>query len=87
MSFLSRAMVLKSKAHFSASTTGIHTDHAAFEGARKKRAAQAKSRVGLLISVSSPLRRRRRPSGAIWHGRAGDGVEHRAGRQADGVAP
>jgi len=49
MSFLSRAMVLKSKAHFSASTTGIHTDHAAFEGARKKRAAQAKSRVGLLI--------------------------------------
>ncbi|KJF73890.1 peptidoglycan D,D-transpeptidase FtsI family protein [Agrobacterium arsenijevicii] len=49
MSFLSRAMVLKSKAHFSASTTGIHTDHAAFEGARKKRAAQAKSRVGLII--------------------------------------
>jgi cell division protein FtsI (penicillin-binding protein 3) len=49
MSFLSRAMVLKSKAHFSASTTGIHTDHAAFEGTRKRRAAQAKSRVGLII--------------------------------------
>lgn len=49
MSFLSRVMVLKSKAHFSASTTGVYTDHAAFEGARKKRAAQAKSRVGLLI--------------------------------------
>ena len=49
MSFLSRAMVLKSKAHFSASTTGVHADHAAFEGARKKRAAQAKSRVGLII--------------------------------------
>ncbi|MFK0384441.1 MULTISPECIES: peptidoglycan D,D-transpeptidase FtsI family protein [Rhizobium/Agrobacterium group] len=48
MSFLSRVMVLKSKAHFSASTTG-YTDHSAFEGARKKRAAQAKSRVGLLI--------------------------------------
>ena len=49
MSFLSRVMVLKSKAHFSASTTGVYTDHAAFEGARKKRAAQAKSRVGLII--------------------------------------
>ncbi|KAA3500865.1 MULTISPECIES: peptidoglycan D,D-transpeptidase FtsI family protein [Rhizobium/Agrobacterium group] len=49
MSFLSRAMVLKSKAHFSASTTGVHADHAAFEGARKRRAAQAKSRVGLII--------------------------------------
>ncbi len=48
MSFLSRVMVLKSKAHFSASTTG-GADHAAFEGARKKRASQAKSRVGLLI--------------------------------------
>lgn len=49
MSFLSRAMVLKSKAHFSASTNGVHTDHAAFEGARKKRATQAKSRVGLIF--------------------------------------
>ncbi|KQM33783.1 MULTISPECIES: peptidoglycan D,D-transpeptidase FtsI family protein [Rhizobium/Agrobacterium group] len=48
MSFLSRVMVLKSKAHFSASTIG-GADHAAFEGARKKRASQAKSRVGLLI--------------------------------------
>ena len=52
MSFLSRVMVLKSKAHFSASTTGIHTDHAAFEGARKKRAAQAKSRVGLFTLMT-----------------------------------
>ncbi|MDS7597541.1 penicillin-binding protein 2 [Agrobacterium tumefaciens] len=48
MSFLSRVMVLKSKAHFSASTSG-YTDHSAFEGARKKRAAQAKNRVGLII--------------------------------------
>lgn len=48
MSFLSRVMVLKSKAHFSASTMA-GADHAAFEGARKKRASQAKSRVGLLI--------------------------------------
>ncbi|MET0170983.1 penicillin-binding protein 2 [Agrobacterium vaccinii] len=48
MSFLSRVMVLKSRAHFSASTTGV-TDHAAFEGARKRRATQAKTRVGLLI--------------------------------------
>ncbi|SPZ36166.1 division-specific transpeptidase, penicillin-binding protein [Agrobacterium tumefaciens] len=43
MSFLSRVMVLKSKAHFSASTTGVYTDHAAFEGARKKRAARRKA--------------------------------------------
>ncbi len=48
MSFLSRVMVLKSKAHFSASTGGVG-DHSAFEGARKKRGAQARSRVGLLI--------------------------------------
>ncbi len=48
MSFLSRVMVLKSRAHFSASTSGF-TDHAAFEGARKRRASQAKTRVGLLI--------------------------------------
>lgn len=49
MSFLSRVMVLKSKAHFSASTTGVYTDQAAFEGTRKKRASQAKNRVGLII--------------------------------------
>ena len=48
MSFLSRVMVLKSRAHFSASTSGF-ADHAAFEGARKRRATQAKTRVGLLI--------------------------------------
>lgn len=48
MSFLSRVMVLKSRAHFSASTTG-GADHAAFEGARKRRATQGKTRVGLLI--------------------------------------
>jgi cell division protein FtsI (penicillin-binding protein 3) len=49
MSFLSRVMVLKSRAHFSASTSGVTGDHAAFEGARKRRATQAKTRVGLLI--------------------------------------
>jgi cell division protein FtsI (penicillin-binding protein 3) len=43
-------MVLKSRAHFSASTSaGGISDHAAFEGARKRRASQAKSRVGLII--------------------------------------
>ena len=49
MSFLSRVMVLKSRAHFSASTSGVIGDHAAFEGARKRRATQAKTRVGLMI--------------------------------------
>lgn len=48
MSFLSRIMVLKSRAHYSASTNGI-TDLAAFEGGRKKRASQAKSRVGIMV--------------------------------------
>jgi cell division protein FtsI (penicillin-binding protein 3) len=47
MSFLSRIMVLKSQAHFSASTGNVG-DHGAFEGGRKKRAAQAKSRVGII---------------------------------------
>ncbi|MDO5896278.1 peptidoglycan D,D-transpeptidase FtsI family protein [Agrobacterium sp. Azo12] len=47
MSFLSRIMVHKSRAHYSVSTGGV-TDHAAFEGARKKRAGQAKSRVGII---------------------------------------
>lgn len=49
MSFLSRVMLKKRKAHFSANVSTSLSDHAAFDGARKKRASQAKNRVGLLI--------------------------------------
>ncbi|WP_025659372.1 penicillin-binding protein 2 [Rhizobium sp. IBUN] len=49
MSFLSRIMVLKSQAHFSAGTHNRLGGTRPIEGSRKKRAGQAKSRVGLLI--------------------------------------
>lgn len=50
MSFLSRIMVLKSQAHFSAGAYGrLGGGSLPIEGSRKKRAGQAKSRVGLLI--------------------------------------
>jgi cell division protein FtsI (penicillin-binding protein 3) len=49
MSFLSRIMVLKSQAHFSAGTHNRLGGNRPIEGSRKKRAGQAKSRVGLLI--------------------------------------
>ncbi|CCM76979.1 peptidoglycan D,D-transpeptidase FtsI family protein [Rhizobium mesoamericanum] len=49
MSFLSRIMVLKSQAHFSAGTHNRLGGNMPIEGSRKKRAGQAKSRVGLLI--------------------------------------
>ncbi|WP_028746292.1 peptidoglycan D,D-transpeptidase FtsI family protein [Rhizobium mesoamericanum] len=49
MSFLSRIMVLKSQAHFSAGTHNRLGANLPIEGSRKKRAGQAKSRVGLLI--------------------------------------
>ncbi|MBZ9788599.1 penicillin-binding protein 2 [Rhizobium sp. 3T7] len=49
MSFLSRIMVLKSQAHFSAGTHNRFGAKTPIEGSRKKRAGQAKSRVGLLI--------------------------------------
>jgi cell division protein FtsI (penicillin-binding protein 3) len=49
MSFLSRVMVNKRKAHFSSNaSTGVQ-DHAAFDGVRKKRAVLAKNRVGIMI--------------------------------------
>jgi cell division protein FtsI (penicillin-binding protein 3) len=49
MSFLSRVMVNKRKAHFSSNvSTGVQ-DHAAFDGVRKKRANLAKNRVGIMI--------------------------------------
>jgi cell division protein FtsI (penicillin-binding protein 3) len=52
MSFLSRIMVSKSQAHFSAGVYnrfGGASGNATIQGSRKKRAGQAKSRVGLLI--------------------------------------
>ncbi|MDM9628642.1 penicillin-binding protein 2 [Rhizobium sp. S152] len=52
MSFLSRIMVLKSQAHFSAGAYnrfGAPEGSVPIEGSRKKRSSQAKSRVGLLI--------------------------------------
>ena len=49
MSFVSRIMVLKSRAHFSAGGRGRGSDPSSFEGTRKRKAAQAKNRVGLLI--------------------------------------
>jgi len=52
MSFLSRIMVLKSKAHFSAGVNlrpGDGLGRSKFEGARKRKTVQAKSRVVLLI--------------------------------------
>ncbi len=49
MSFLSRIMVLKSQAHFSAGTNNRLGGNMPIEGSRKKRTGQAKSRVGLLI--------------------------------------
>ncbi|TDK38873.1 penicillin-binding protein 2 [Rhizobium deserti] len=51
MSFLSRVMVLKSRAHFSAGGRGLSSEQtASFEGTRKRKSAQAKNRVGLLIA-------------------------------------
>ncbi|MCC2610422.1 penicillin-binding protein 2 [Neorhizobium sp. Rsf11] len=51
MSFLSRIMVLKSRAHFSAGSRGYSSSGgASFEGTRKRKANQAKNRVGLLIA-------------------------------------
>jgi cell division protein FtsI (penicillin-binding protein 3) len=52
MSFLSRIMVLKSRAHFSAGGRGRHPSQpsSSFEGTRKKKATQAKNRVGLVIA-------------------------------------
>ncbi|HEX2147378.1 MAG TPA: penicillin-binding protein 2, partial [Pseudorhizobium sp.] len=47
MSFLSRIMVLKSRAHVSAGTRGSRSS--SFEGTGKRKAAQARNRVGLLI--------------------------------------
>lgn len=51
MSFLSRVMVVKRRAHFSSDRKGGSAiGGAAFEGTRKKKSAQARNRVGLLIA-------------------------------------
>ncbi|AXV15721.1 cell division protein [Neorhizobium sp. SOG26] len=51
MSFLSRIMVLKSRAHFNTGGRGsAPSAGASFQGTRKKKSAQAKNRVGLLIA-------------------------------------
>ena len=50
MSFLSRIMVLKSRAHLSTGARGgVEVRSSAFEGTGKRKAAQARNRVGLLI--------------------------------------
>lgn len=48
MSFLSRIMVVKSKAHFSA---GGHRAPEAFEGARKKKQNQTRSRLAIMMGA------------------------------------
>ncbi|WP_037087435.1 peptidoglycan D,D-transpeptidase FtsI family protein [Neorhizobium vignae] len=50
MSFLSRIMIVKSRAHFSSDSRACGSEKASFEGTRKRKSAQAKNRVGLLIA-------------------------------------
>ncbi|CDZ36749.1 PenA [Neorhizobium galegae bv. officinalis] len=50
MSFLSRIMIVKSRAHFSSGSRGRGSEQASFEGTRKRKSTQAKNRVGLLIA-------------------------------------
>ncbi|CDZ25641.1 penicillin-binding protein 2 [Neorhizobium galegae] len=50
MSFLSRIMIVKSRAHFSSGSRVSGSEKASFEGTRKRKSAQAKNRVGLLIA-------------------------------------
>ncbi|MCY1669241.1 peptidoglycan D,D-transpeptidase FtsI family protein [Rhizobium sp. SL86] len=51
MAFLSRVMVLKSRAHFSAGANGMRAGStgAKFEGSRKRKATQARTRIGLIM--------------------------------------
>ncbi|MGN7293359.1 peptidoglycan D,D-transpeptidase FtsI family protein [Rhizobium sp. SAFR-030] len=51
MAFLSRVMVLKSRAHFSSGAKGARAAGGAvnFEGVRKRKAGQARNRVGLIM--------------------------------------
>jgi cell division protein FtsI (penicillin-binding protein 3) len=51
MTFLSRIMVVKRRAHFSSDRKGRSTVQGpAFEGTRKRKSSQARNRVGLLIA-------------------------------------
>lgn len=50
MAFLSRVMVLKSRAHFSAGAKRPAFGGANFEGNRKRKSAQARNRVGIIIA-------------------------------------
>ncbi|WP_137130227.1 penicillin-binding protein 2 [Rhizobium sp. FY34] len=52
MAFLSRVMVLKSRAHFSAGARGVRIseDGVKIEGTRKRKATQARTRVGLIMA-------------------------------------
>ncbi len=51
MAFLSRVMLLKSRAHFSAGANGTRPGSAGakFEGSRKRKATQARTRIGLIM--------------------------------------
>lgn len=57
MSFLSRIMVLKSRGHFSTGARGLSPRKPGvnFEGTRKKKAQQARNRVGLVIGSFAAL--------------------------------
>lgn len=50
MAFLSRVMVLKSRAHFSAGAKRPAFGGANFEGSRKRKSTQARNRVGIIIA-------------------------------------
>ena len=57
MSFLSRIMVLKSKAHFNTDARSLpaFAKAANFQGTRKTSGAQAKSRISILIGCFASL--------------------------------
>ncbi|MFD1746983.1 peptidoglycan D,D-transpeptidase FtsI family protein [Rhizobium helianthi] len=50
MAFLSRVMVLKSRAHFSAGSKRPGPSSGTFEGSRKRKASQARNRVAIIIA-------------------------------------
>ncbi len=87
MAFLSRVMVLKSRAHFSAGAKRPAFGGANFEGSRKRKSAQARNRVGINhCLLPGLLLRHRRASCVLRHEGAGSDIKHYAGRPADGIA-
>lgn len=50
MAFLSRVMVLKSRAHFSAGSKRPGSSSGKFEGSRKRKSSQARNRVAIIIA-------------------------------------